>query len=234
MKNEAKRLRYPLDLQLFAEPTDLPADPTPPSDDPKDPPKTFTQAELDRIVTDRLARDRKGREDYDDIKAKLAALEEAEAEREKAKLSETERLEAEKAAALQAAEEAKTERDNALTAANQRLIKAEFRAVARELNVRPDALDDAYKLADMTGVSVDDEGNIVGVGDVVKALLTTKPYLAEQAKPQPKPIGSASGGADPVDKSKEQLLKDAADKARKSGRIEDQAAYAKLKRELGL
>ncbi|GAA0840480.1 hypothetical protein GCM10008915_36070 [Bifidobacterium pullorum subsp. gallinarum] len=230
MNTEVKRLRYPLDLQLFAE------DPTPepePSPNPE-PEKTFTQAELDRIVTERLARDRKGREDYDDLKSKLTALEEAEAEREKAKLSETERLEAEKAAALQAAEDAKSERDKALTAANQRLIKAEFRALARELNIRADALDDAYKLADMSEVSVDDDGNIAGVEDVVKALLTNKPYLADQPKPQPKPIGGASGGADPTDKSKEQLLKDAADKARKSGRIEDQAAYAKLKRDLGL
>lgn len=233
MNNDNIRYRYPLDLQLFAEPSDPPADPTPPAD-PQDPPKTFTQEELDRILTDRLARDRKGREDYDDLKSKLTALEEAEAEREKAKLSETERLEAEKAAALQAAEDAKSERDKALTAANQRLIKAEFRALARELNIRADALDDAYKLADMSEVSVDDDGNIAGVEDVVKALLTNKPYLADQPKPQPKPIGGASGGADPTDKSKEQLLKDAADKARKSGRIEDQAAYAKLKRDLGL
>lgn len=231
MNNDNIRHRYPLDLQLFAEdPTpEPPADPEP---TPTPEPKLVPQDEVDRIVAERLARERKKFGDYDDIKAKLTALEEAEAEREKAKLSETERLEAEKVAALQAAEDAKAERDRALTAANQRLIKAEFRAVARELNVRADALDDAFKLADMSGVSVDDDGNIAGVEDVVTALLTNKPYLAEQAKPQPKPIGGASGGADPTDKTKEQILAEAKAKAEKNPTPDAIAAYTQLKREL--
>ncbi|MDR9852900.1 scaffolding protein [Paenibacillus sp. VCA1] len=238
MKNEANRYRYPLNLQLFAEedPHDPnpapPADPNPPAN--PEPEKTFSQAEVDEIVAKRLARDRKGREDYDDIKAKLAELEKSEEERKRAEMTAAERLEAEKAEALKAAEEAKSERDKALNAANQRLIKAEFRAVARELNVRSDALDDALVLADLSAVKVDEEGNITGMADVVKALLTNKPYLAEQSKPQPKPIGGASGGNEPTDKTKEQLLKEAADKARQSGRLEDQVAYAKLKRELGI
>lgn len=175
-------VKYPMNLQLFAEddPQDPPADPQPP--------KTFTQEELDAIVRDRLARDRKGREDYDDLKTKLAALEQAEEERRRAELSATERLEAEKDAALKAAEAAKAERDKALTAANQRLIKAEFRALARELNVRADAIDDAYVLADLTSVSVDESGNPIGVEDAVKALLTHKPYLVDVPK-KPQPIG---------------------------------------------
>ncbi|WP_052759479.1 hypothetical protein [Paenibacillus sp. DMB20] len=127
MSKETIRFRYPLNLQLFAEENPNPT-PTNPEPNPE-PERTFTQAELDEIVAKRLARDRKGREDYDDIKAKLTALEEAEAEREKAKLSETERLKAEKAAALQAAEDAKADRDRVLTAANQRLINAEFKNV---------------------------------------------------------------------------------------------------------
>lgn len=229
MINEMNRLRYPLDLQLFAEPTDPPADP-PLDDDPQDPPKTFTQAEVDEIVTKRLTRDRKGREDYDDIKAKLSALEEAEAEREKAKLSETERLEAEKSAAVQAAEDAKAERDKALEAANKRLVNAEFKTLARESNIPADRLSAALKLADLSGVTIDEDGNVQGVEDAVKALVAAHSYLAEKA--QPKRIGGASGGSEPHDKTKEQLLKEAADKARKSGRLEDQAAYAKLKREL--
>lgn len=42
--------------------------------------RTFTQAEVDKIVQDRLNRDRKDRADYDDLKAKaekLAQIEEA-------------------------------------------------------------------------------------------------------------------------------------------------------------
>jgi len=236
MKNENIRHRLPLDLQLFAEET--PLEPEPESkQDPEPPapePKLVPQDEVDRIVADRLARERKKYGDYDDIKAKLAELEKAEEERKKADMTAAERLEAEKAEALKRAQEAEEARDRALTAANQRLIKAEFRAIARELNVRNDALEDAFVLADLSAVTVGEDGAISGVEDVVKALITNKPYLAEQPKPQPKQIGNPSGGNDPADKTKEQLLKEAADKARKSGRIEDQAAYAKLKRELGM
>lgn len=196
MNNEMNRLRYPLNLQLFAEGDPVDPDPQDPKDPQEpEPEKTFTQAELDEIVAKRLARDRKGREDYDSLKEKLTALEQAESEREKEKLSATERLEAEKAEALKAAEDAKAERDKALSAANQRLVKAEFRAIARELKVRTDALDDAFVLADLSAVKVDEDGNVSGVDDVVTALLTNKPFLAEQAKPQPKSIGGASGGA---------------------------------------
>ncbi|MNV17754.1 hypothetical protein D3C71_1085510 [compost metagenome] len=232
MKNEVTRYRYPLNLQLFAEDPTPDPEPTPTPEPTPEPEKTFTQAELDRIIADRLARANKGREDYDDIKAKLAEIEKAEEERKKAEMTAAERLEAEKAEALKAAEDAKAERDKALTAANQRLIKAEFRAIARELNIRTDALDDAYVLADLSVVKVDDDGNIDGVKDVVEALLTNKPFLADQPKPQPKPIGGASGGGEPADKTKEQLLAEAAEKARKSGRPEDFTEYSALKRKL--
>lgn len=207
MKNEANRYKYPLNLQLFAE-SDPPADP-----DPQDPPKTFTQEELDRIVADRIARERKKTEkfaDYDDIKTKLAELEKAEEERQKAEMSAVERLEAEKAEALKAAEEAKAERDKALSAANQRLIKAEFKTLARELSVRPDALEDAYILANLADVNVDDGGNVVGVKAAVEALIESKPYLVEKAAAQPKTIGEPSGKSDEDErKTLEQQLIDA-------------------------
>lgn len=193
--------RYPMNLQLFAEGDPDPADPTPDSAPPA-PDKTFSQAELDRIVAERLARDRKGREDYDDIKTKLTALEQAEADR-----------------------------DKALTTANQRLIDAEFRSLAREANIPTDRIAAALKLADLTGVTLDGEGNAVGVKEAVEALVSTNAYLVE--KTQPKPIGGASGSkADPPDKTKEHLLKDAAEKARRTGRIEDRMAYSALKDEL--
>ncbi|WP_449600305.1 phage scaffolding protein [Paenibacillus sp. Marseille-Q9583] len=229
MNNELKRSRYPLNLQLFAEGG---PDPDPkPTPDPA-PDKTFTQADLDRVVAERLARDRKGREDYDDIKTKLTALEKAETERKKAELTDAERLEAEKAEALKKAQEAE-ERGNAReTAANQRIINAEFKSLAREANVPADRLAAALKLADLSAVTVDDEGNAVGVKEAVEALVEAHVYLVEKTKP--KAVGSPSGGDPQPDKTKEHLLKDAADKARKSGRLEDQATYAKLKRELNL
>ncbi|OMD27492.1 phage scaffolding protein [Paenibacillus odorifer] len=230
MENEFKRSkvsRYPMNLQLFAEGD---ADPDPnPTPDPT-PDKTFTQADLDRIVADRLARDRKGREDYDDIKTKLTALEQAEADRAKAEMTAAERLEAEKAEALKKAQEAEDRSTARETAANQRIINAEFKSLAREANVPADRLSAALKLADLSAVTVDDEGNAVGVKEAVEALVSAHGYLVE--KTQPKPLGGRSGGEDVPDKTKEQLLKEAADKARKTGRIEDRMAYSALKDEL--
>ncbi|AHV98990.1 scaffolding protein [Paenibacillus sabinae] len=231
MKNDNERYRYPLNLQLFAE-GDPDPDHNPPAD-PQDPPKTFTQDELDRIVADRIARERKKTEkfaDYDDIKAKLSEFEKSEAERQKAEMSATERLEAEKAEALKKAQEAEERGNAALTAANQRLVNAEFKALARDANVPADRLAAALKLADLSEVTVDDEGNPQGVEDAVKALIEANPYLVAETKP--KEIGKPSGGADPQDKTKEQLLKEAAEKARKTGRIEDRMAYSALKDEL--
>ncbi|MGF9711631.1 scaffolding protein [Paenibacillus naphthalenovorans] len=234
MSNEIKRFAHTLNLQLFADdPQDPPADPPEPKDaSPKK--LEMTQEEFDAKIAERLARERKKYADYDDIKTKLTTLEQAEDERKKADMSEKERLEAEKAEALKKAEEAAAERDRTLQAANQRLVKAEFRAQARELGVRADALDDAYILADLSAVKVDDEGNVNGVKDVVEALLKNKPFLAEQAKKEPKQIGEGSNHDDKGEqKTKEQLLKEAADKARKSGKPEDMAAYSALKIQLG-
>ncbi|MGG4217583.1 scaffolding protein [Paenibacillus jamilae] len=194
--NKFTNVKYPLNLQLFAE-----GDPDPTPDPPIDPTpsKTFTQEELDQVIADRIARERKKYADYDELKTKLSDFEREKEEREKEKMSVTERLEAEKAAALKAAEDARVERDKALTAANQRLIKAEFRTMARELNIRPDALEDAYVLADLSSASVGDDGSINGVEDVVKALIENKPFLVEQPKKEPSPIGGPSGG-NPYDK----------------------------------
>jgi hypothetical protein len=192
-------VKFPMNLQLFAE-ADPNPEPTPnpePKADPQ-PPKTFTQEELDQIVQDRIARERKKAEkfaDYDEIKAKLDALDAEKEERKKAEMTETERLKAEKEEAERLAAEAKAERDKAMLTAAKSLIKSEFRSLAREMNVRADAIDDAYRLADTSQVTVDDDGNVIGLADVVKALVETKPYLVEKAAAQPKPIGSPSGGS---------------------------------------
>lgn len=232
MTNDNIRYRLPLNLQLFAE-DEPPADPDTPPADPQDPPKTFTQEELDRIVADRIARERKKTDkfaDYDDIKAKLSELETAQEERKKAEMSETERLAAELEEARKKAQEAEERGSSAITAANQRLINAEFKALAREHNVPADRLAAALKLADLSAVTVDDEGSPQGVEDAVKALIEANPYLAEKA--QPRQIGGRSGGEEPAEKTKEQLLADAKTKAEKNPTPDAIAAYTQLKREL--
>lgn len=232
MSNEIKRkYRLPLNLQTFAEGDDDGGGGGG-GEDQKPKTVTMTQDELDALIGREKAKAKKPYADYDELKTKLSELETAEAERKKAELTEQERLQAELDEARKKADEAEGKSAATLEAANQRLIKAEFRALAKESGIRTDALDDAFKLADMSTVKVGDAGDVEGVADVIKALIESKPYLAESAKPAPRQIGGPSGGDQKPDKTKEQLLSEAADKARKSGRIEDKVAYANLKAEL--
>lgn len=197
--------------------------------------KVFTQDELNRIVAERLSKERKKYEGFDDLKARLAEYEAAEEERKKAAMTEQERLLAEKEEAERKAAEAEEASKKALEEANKRLINAEFRLAAKEAGINPDAIDDAFKLADLSGVTVGDNAKVEGIEDVVKSLLESKPYLRgqPQVKPEPKRIGEGTqSGSKDSDKTREQLLKEAMEKASKSGRIEDRIAYAKLKLEL--
>jgi hypothetical protein len=233
MKNEINRnYRHMLDLQMFAE-GDPPQDP--PADPPADPDKrtvTMTQAELDALIGREKGRATKKFADYDDLKAERDRLKAEDEARKAAELTETERLQAQNAEAERKVTEATEARDKALAAANSRVIKAEFRLLAKEAGIRGDALDDAFKLADLSDVKVDEDGNVEGVADVITALKAAKPYLAE-VKKEPRDIGGGSGGGEPKpDKTKEQLLAAAAEKAKRSGKIEDQVAYTRLKQEL--
>lgn len=189
------KFRFPVNLQYFAESTEPQPEPSPePAATDPEPPKTFTQDELDKIVAERIARERKKYADYDDLKKKAEEYEKAEAERKKAEMTAQERLEAEKAEAQRKAQEAEEAAQRALSAANQRLIKSEFKLLAKEAGIRADALEDAYKLADVSGVTVDEDGNIAGVKAVVDALIANKPYLVEQPpKKEPKTVGGPSG-----------------------------------------
>ncbi|OME86916.1 hypothetical protein BK120_08310 [Paenibacillus sp. FSL A5-0031] len=225
--NAIKRTyKHTLNLQMFA---DGDPDPTP------EPPKKLelTQDEFDAKIEERLARERKKYADYDELKTERDRLKSEEDARKAAAMTEQERLQAERDEATRIATEATETATKATTAANQRIIRTEFRLLAKESGIRADALDDAYKLADLAGVVVDEEGNVTGVDDVVKALVVAKPYLAEAAKKEPRQVGGPSGGNEQkADKTKEQLIAEAAEKARKTGRIEDRMAYASLKEEL--
>lgn len=233
MRNEVntkidRKYRLPLNLQTFSEleddPNDPPAEPTP---EPKT--VTMTQEELDAIIDKRIGKVKRQYADYDELKTKVTEHEKAEAERKLAAMTETERLQAEIEAAKKAAEDAEKAREQALTAANQRLLKAEYKSLAGELGIRKDALDDAFTLLDKNGITFDGD-DVGGIREAIQALVDAKPYLLEKAKPRN--IGEPNNPPPNGEKSKEQRLKDAADKAKRSGRIEDMAAYGLLKREL--
>lgn len=94
-------------------------EPTTPAEKPKaepeaTPEKTFTQADIDRVVSDRLDRERKKYEGYDDLKAKAEKYDE---------LSEKDKSESEKLAGKLT--KAEQERDQAKSALLRHRIAAE-------------------------------------------------------------------------------------------------------------
>lgn len=191
MKHEKQRnYRFPLNLQTFSEPEE-PIDPIEPEPTPE-PPKTvtMTQDELNALIAKEKAKAKKPYANYDELQTKLAEYEAQEEERRKAAMTEQERIQAELDAAKKAAEEATKVNEQVIKIANDRAIKAEFKLAAAGANIRADALEDAYILVDKTGISVDKDGNVVGVSEALEALVAAKPYLVEVKQPQnPKIIG---------------------------------------------
>lgn len=101
--------------------------------------KTFTQADVDRIVGDRLKRERK------DWESKV------EEERRKAVMTEAERLQTERS-------EAEEKAKSAIESANRRVVEAELKAHASAAGIKAERLDYVLKLADLSGIAVTDDG----------------------------------------------------------------------------
>jgi hypothetical protein len=204
------------------------------TEQPEETTKTFTQAELDKIVADRIARERKKIEkfaDYDDLKTKASEYEKALEEKRLAELSAQERaeeiakkFEAERNEYAKQLEELKTQ------AQREKVVNAFIKA-APGVNIPADRIDAALKLADLSAVTVGENG-VEGLEAVMGTLVEQYGFLADTKKPQ-KQIGEASNSPkETSDKTSEQLLRDAAEKAKRTGRIEDRMAVAALKREL--
>lgn len=148
---------------------------TPPPGD-----RAFTQADVDRIVQERLARVKAAPpDDYDDLKAKAAKLDEIEA----ANKSELEKLQ--DALAVE-----QTKAATASERAQRALIRAAVVAEAQRAGaVDPDAV---LAMLPTNAVTIGDDDLVTGADEAVKALLEAKPYLVgKPTRPSP---GSADGG----------------------------------------
>lgn len=162
------------------EPEPVPA-PAPAAD------KTFTQAELDKIVSDRLTREKTKFADYDDLKAKATKFDEFEA----ANATELEKAnkradDAEKAAADTASKLITTARRAALVSAATKAKAVDADFVADSLLASP-SIAEAVKVAE--------DGTVSGADEVVTALLEDKKFLASTGAGQPTP--GFDGGARP-------------------------------------
>lgn len=148
----------------------------PPTSGPINPDgKTFTQAEVDAIVlkrAERVAADKYG--DYADLKAAKTRLDEIEA----ANATELEK------AIKKAREEGASE---VRSGANDRLVRAEARAIAAEAKFRNPGL--AIKAIDLSEVEVSDDGtpDAAAIKTLLADLAKEEPYLIDEGKVRPKP-----------------------------------------------
>ncbi len=131
-------------------------------------PTTFAQADVDRIVQDRIARERAKFSDYDDLKTKAAKL----ADLENQSKSDQEK----------AVEKARKEADDAARKDeggkwSQRIVRAEVKALAGGKLADP---ADAVAMLDLSEFKLDDTGNVdpKAVEAAIDKLLEAKPYLA--------------------------------------------------------
>lgn len=208
MNNETKRFAYPMNLQLFAEGAEPETTPQDPSADPTaQPEKTFTQAELDDIVAKRLERERKKYGDYDDLKSKLTEYEREREEKQRAEMTEIERYKTDLEKAQSSYQALESELTSMRESVKQERIRNAFITAAQAANIA--YIDDAWALADRSGIKVGDDGNIAGVDAVIASLVETKPFLVAQAPVKPKTIGDPTPSVEEKARTLEAQLEEA-------------------------
>ena len=145
---------------------------------------TFTKDEIERIVQQRVAAEKKKFSDYDDLKRQAAEYQ---------KLEDAKKTEIEKAnERATAAEREKAERENELK--TERTRNAVF-AVASELSfVNPSV---AHRLVDPSDLEYDDAGRPQkeSVKKALEALAQSDPYLVGKLRPRGDGGGGPRGGA---------------------------------------
>lgn len=167
----------PVDPPAPAEP-ETPAEPavTPEPEAPEPAVKTFTQAELDAILKERLDREHKKFADYSDLKKKASKLDEIEREQ----MDEVERLKLERDEARQLAQTAQQQAEQQAIS-NALLSAITSYQTEKGLGFRKDAVTAALRLVDLSAVSL--EGDTVGgVEDAVSKLVTDHGFLLETPK----------------------------------------------------
>lgn len=165
------------------------------------PEKTFTQADLDRLIQDRLQKQEQsflnklGVSKLDDAKTAVGKVKEIEDAQKTQAERDAERLHEYEYKVMQ------------LEEANKgALFRADFVVQASKPGlVAGDRLEAAWKLLDRSKLSINDNGEVEGTDDALKALLETYPFLkSEPSKPNvpaPKipasnPAGTGAGEPD--------------------------------------
>jgi len=143
----------------------------------------FTQDQLNSFLAKERRELKEKYADYDANKEKAAKLDELEQE----KMDEVDRERVKR-------EKAEQQLADTLKLANDRLVRAAFIAEASKRGALHPA--DAYGLAmaDQAEVSVDDDGNVIGVTDAVNALFEAKRLPVQSGNTAPDLNGGAGDG----------------------------------------
>ena len=129
--------------------------------------KTYTQAELDALIERRLARERKKYQQPNTATDTQAQTTDTAVEGAPA------------AVEVDVTEEARQQAATIIAQANQRLIQAIAQTEATKLNINPDYVADAVRLADLSKVTVNDDGTVdtKSIATALEAVLTRMPVL---------------------------------------------------------
>ena len=168
------------------------------SDDPR-----FTNEQVEAIVEQRLARERRKYADYADLQEKAQKYTEWE---------EAQKTELQKA--KEAAERAAAERDHALQEANDRLIRAAFMAEAGRIHAKHP--EDAFLLADLSNVVITDDGKVPGVNAAVEALVADG-RLPTEGRPSAPKLDAGAGSGERTNERPVKLTDEELEVARKMG-----------------
>lgn len=134
------------------------------------PDRTFTQADLNRIVSDRLAREREKFANFDELKTKAAELDQ---------LKEGEKTELQKAQDRQT----QLERENTelKTRAQEAATRREVEKAARKAGLADP--EDGYLLIDRKALDLDEDGTPKNADQLIAALIEAKPHLKGSLRP---------------------------------------------------
>jgi hypothetical protein len=131
--------------------------------------KTFTQAEVDALIEKRLARERKKFQQQGTNNTAQGQQEQT-TDTTGAGTTQVE---------VDVTEDARQQANAIIAQANQRLIQAVAQSEATKLNINPEYIADAVRLADLSKVTVGDDGTIdtKSVTTALEAVLTRIPVL---------------------------------------------------------
>lgn len=143
--------------------------------------KLFTQAELDAKISERLARERKKYQQQGNSTAQQNTEEGAPAQ-------------GTTTVNVDVTEDARNQAAAIIAQANQRMIQAIAQSEATKLNINPEYIADAVRLADLSAVKVNDDGTVdtKSITTALEAVLTRMPVLKATAEA---PAGGFKVGA---------------------------------------